>query len=237
MKRVSTLSLVVSVVLLLAAVEGRSQEARRPKAPALTSDDVVSQAPARAIAEESVTRPGPSGAPLRNARTVLESALTKMAEVNSVRIRMQASLPTGEREVLIESVKPDRAHITSPEGEMIIIGRKFYLKSGGTWQVTSAPSGGAQSDAGFDIRTVVKEAIGKAGVSITGQILGDQTVDGVNTVAYEFAVNDRSETGKIQVSVGKDDGYIRRMLLSSGGFGIKVWFSNINEQFSIEPPR
>ena len=159
-----------------------------------------------------------------------------MGEVNSLRTRMQTFLPSGQREILIESMKPDRIHVISPYGEMIAIGRKFYMKSNGAWEVTPVPAGGAQSDAGFDFRTFVKEMIAKANVRITGQVLGGQMIDGVETVAYEFSVTDGSETGTIQVSVGKEDGYIRQMFLSGGAVDIKIWFTKINEQLSIEPP-
>jgi hypothetical protein len=236
MKRTSTLYFAVVALLLAVVIDARSQEGRRPRPPMLTSDDVLAPGPARSLPEETISRTGPSGAPLRNARTVLEGALTKIGEVRSLRIRMQASLPTGQREVLIESVKPDRAHVVSSEGEMIVIGRKFYLRNNAGWQITSMPAGGAQSDADLDFRTFMKEMIGKSGVHITGQVLGTETIDGVDAIAYEFAVSDRSETGTIQVSVGKEDGYMRRMSISKGVAGIKVWFTNINEQLSIEPP-
>jgi hypothetical protein len=60
--------------------------------------------------------------------------------------------------------------------------------------------------------------------------------DGVETVVYEFRVSDASETGSVQISVGKDDGYIRRISISGGSIRIKIWYTNINEPFSIEPP-
>lgn len=237
MKRASIVSTALVVVVLLApAVDAQRQEPRRPGAPVLTNDDVLSPRAPHSLPDESIDRTNQSGSPLRNARTVLESALTKMIEVSSVRTRMQTSLPTGQREILIESMKPDRAHIISSDGEMIVIGRQFYLKSSEGWQVTSMPAGSAQSDAGFDFRTFVKQMIGKSSVRITGHLLGGQMIDGVDTVAYEFAVTDGSESGTIQVSVGKEDGYMRRMSLSEGAVGIKIWFTNINEQFSIEPP-
>jgi hypothetical protein len=236
MRRTSTLSFAVAALLLTASIDVRSQEPRRPRAPALTSEDVLTPRSVHPLPDESISRTSPSGAPLRNARTVLESALTKMGEINSLRTRLQASMPTGQREVMIESIKPDRAHIVSSDGEMIVIGRKFYMKNSAGWQVTSLPAGGAQSDSGLDFRTIVKQLIGKPGVRVTGQVLGTQSIDGVDAIAYEFAITDGSETGTIQLSVGKEDGYMRRMALSGGALGIKVWFTDINEQFSIDPP-
>jgi outer membrane lipoprotein-sorting protein len=233
MKLSTVFAALVVALLLVSAVYAQQQERRRP-VPALTNDDITS-APSRPLREEKVNRTISAG-PLRDARTVLESALTTMGEVSSVRTRMLTNLPSGPRDVVIESIKPDRVHVISAEGEMIVIGSKFYLKRGGAWEVTSMPAGAAQSEAGFDFRAFVKQMIVKSSVRITGQVLGDQVIDGVDTIAYEFTVTDRAESGKIQMSVGKEDGYIRRMSLVGGPVDIKIWFTNMNEPFSIEPP-
>lgn len=238
MRRTSTLSIPLGGVLLLLVltVDAQRQEPRRPAAPMLTNEDVLSPGAAHSVAEESVSRTNLTGSPLRNARAVLESALIKMGEVNSLRTRMQTSLPAGHAEILIESMKPDRTHVIFPSGEMITIGRKFYVKSTGGWVVTSAPRGGALSKPVFDPQTFLKEMLSKfSSVRITGKVLGDQMIDGIETVAYEFTVTDASETGTIQVSVGKKDGYLRHMFLS-GPVDIKIWYTNINEHISIEPP-
>lgn len=241
MRRTSTLSTALAVVLLLVlTVDAQRQEPRRPAAPMLTSEDVLSSGAGHSIAEESVSRTSLSGSPLRNPLGVLEGALTNMGEVNSVRTRLQTSLPTGQTEFVIESMKPDRMHVISSYGEMIAIGRKFYVKSAGVWQIQSAPVGGAQSEVVFDFRTFLKQMMAKMvkspGVRITGQVLGGQMIDGVETVVYEFAVTDASETGTVQICIGKADGYMRRMFLLGKAVEIKIWYTGINEQFSIEPP-
>jgi len=233
--RTSGLASAIVIVLLLAFDTGAQQPAsRRQAAPALTNEDVLYPRASRATSEEK-TKPLEGGSsPLRNARVVLEGALTKMSEVTSIRTRVQTFLPAGEREMLIESIKPDRTHLVSADSEMIVIGRKFYMKNGGTWQVTSMPAG--KGDLGLDFRTFVKEMTGKSGVRISGQVVGSQMLDGVETVAYEFAVTDGSETGTIQVCVGKQDGYMRRIFLLGGQLEIKIWFTDINQPISIEAP-
>jgi hypothetical protein len=237
MRRISTLSTAVAVVLLsVLAVGAQRQEPRRPASPMLTNDGVSSPGAAHSLPEESVTPTNLSGSPVRNPRAVLESAITKMGEVNSVRTRVQGTLPEGEREILIESMKPDRLHVISPFGEVIAIGNKLYVKNTGRWEVTTLPSASAQSQAGFDFRAMMKQMLAKSSVRMTGQILGSQMIDGVDTLAYEFALTEGSDTGTIQVSVGKADGYMRRMSVSGGGVSFRIWFTNINEQFSIEPP-
>jgi hypothetical protein len=200
----------------------------------MTNDDLLSSRSAVSVPDESINRA--TGSPVKNPRGLLEGALAKMSEVGSVRTRLQTSLPTGLREVLIETVKPDRTHITSPEGEMIIIGRKFYIKTNGAWSVTSIPVAGARSDTGFDFRSMVRQMLAKSGVRVTGQEIGGQTLDGVETVAYELAISDGRESGTIQLCVGKQDGFIRRMFLLSGGLEFKLWFTSVNEPLSIEPP-
>jgi hypothetical protein len=153
-----------------------------------------------------------------------------MAEVKSVRTRLQSSLPTGQRDVLIETVKPDRTRVVSPEGEMIAIGSRFYLKTNGGWQVTNSPAG-APSDSGFDFSAMIKQMIDKSKVIITGQMLGDHVLDGVDCAGYEFEVTDRSDTGTIRVSAGKKDGYMRRLSIANrGGLTIDVWFTDIDRR-------
>lgn len=234
--RISTLACAIVAVLMLAlAADAQRAGSQRRAAPVMTNDDVSSPRASHSSSDESTNLSGAERSPLRNARAVLEAAMTKIGEVSSVRTRIQTSLPTGEREITIESMKPDRTHIMSDDSEMIVIGRKFYMKNRGSWQVTSMPAGGA-SDMGLDFRTFVKQMTAKSGVRITGQVVGSQALDGVETVAYEFSVTDGSETGTIQICVGKEDGFMRRMFLLGGAPEIKIWFTGINEQFSIEAP-
>ena len=237
MRKTYSLTAVIAVVFMLTPVVGAQRpETRRPATPMLTNDDVSSPRSVTSRPEETISRTSSTGSALRNPRAVLESALTKLGEVNSVRTRMQSSMTLGAQDVLIESVKPDRMHVTSAYGEMIMIGRKFYMKSAGGWQVTSSREGMNQSDAGLDFRTLVKQMLAKTNIKVTGQILGGETIDGVEAVAYEFSVTDGVETGTINVSVGKDDGYMRRMSLSGGPINVRMWFTDINQPISIEPP-
>lgn len=247
MKRIAIVIVAATIFLQAAlAADAKTQQTRPPKTPALTNDDLLTPGSSPSSRpEEKPTAINPRVSTLHNARRVLESVLTKMAEVKSVRTRIQTFLPGGQREVLIETKKPDRMHVVSPEGELIAIGGTFYLKRSGGWHVITGPAGNAaQSDSMFDFGTLVKLMIGKSGVLITGHLLGDQVLDGVDSAAYEFEVTDRSETATIQVSVGKEDGYMRRLSISGGpglvqggsGLTINVWFTNINEPLSIQPP-
>jgi len=234
MHRISKYVAAFVLLLLAIGVEAQSQQTRR--SPMLSSDDLSSPRASRSTVEEPVVRNEASGTPIRNAREVLESALTKISEVKSSRARMQMSSAAGQREVFIESVKPDRMHVSSPDAEMIAIGRKFYVKTGGGWTVQTAPATSSTLDSGFDVRTFIREMISKGNVRISGKILGSQVVDGVETVAYEFAVTEGSESGTLRLSVGKQDGYMRLLSATGGGIDMMVMFSSLNEPISIEAP-
>jgi len=246
MKRIAIVS-AAAMILLQAPLGARAmpQQAGPSRTPVLTNEDLTSPRTLSSTtyeAKPSATRP--RGATLNNATSVLQNALSKMAEVKSVRTRIQTFLPTGEREVVIETVKPNRTHLRSPEGEMIAIGSKVYLKTGDAWVLTPVSAGMVPgSDSGFDFSTLINEMIGKSKVQITGQMLGDEEIDGLNCSVYEFEVTDRSETGTIQISVGKKDGYMRRLTISGPAPGqggssltINVWFNDINQPISIRPP-
>jgi len=210
----------------------------------MTTDDVLSPRSASPQPIESDVRTTSQGSPVKNPRAILESAITKMSELDSLRIRMQLLSPSGPLDAVIETMKPDRLHVTSSLGEMISIGRKFYVKGNGGWSVTTGNDtkaaafnyqSAAQSDAGLDFKTVVKQSILRPGFKITGQLLGTQTVDGIDTDAYAFEVSDGKETGKVELYLGKD-GYMRQMFLTSAAFYVKLWFTNLNEPLSIESP-
>lgn len=234
MHRISRYVAAFVLFLLAVGAEAQSQQTRRP--PMLTSDDLTSPSSSRSTVEEPVVRNETSGTPLRNAREVLESALTKISEVKSSRTRMQMTSAAGQREVFIESVKPDRMHVSSADAEMISIGRKFYIKTGGGWTVSTAPATSSTLDSGLDVRTFMREMTSKGNVRISGKILGSQVIDGVETIAYEFAVTDGSEMGTIRLSVGKQDGYMRLLSATGGGMDMMVMFSSLNEPISIEAP-
>jgi hypothetical protein len=228
---INTAALISTLILVSLAIAQQGQP-RRP-APMMTSDDVLSprsDSP-QPIKVDALTTTKSS--PVKNPRAILEGAISKMSELNSVTTRLQSLLPNGPIDVVIESMKPDRMHVTSPYGEMISIGRKFYVKNTGGWSVTSGNA--SQLDAGLDFRGLVKQLIEKSRVTITGYLLGPQTVDGIETVAYTFEITDGKEFGKIELYVGKD-GYIRQMFLSGRALNLKLWFNNLNEPLSIEPP-
>jgi len=222
--------LVVTVCLNLSY----AQQPARPKAPVLTSDDLGASSRGIARSDEEIIS-APAGTEIRNPRTMLESILSKMNEMRSARTRFQAVLPGGERDVMIESVKPDRVHVLSSDGEMIVIGRKFYVKTNGAWQVTTTPTAGSELDSALNFQNLVREMLGRSQIRVSGKTLGTQSLD-VEAIVYEFTVSDRSDTGTIRLSVGKDDGFVRRMVITGGGLDIRVSCSDINEAISIEPP-
>lgn len=227
----------VMALLALSPVRMKAQEqqARPPRTPMMNDESGLPKS--RSVPDVDILRTKESGSPVPNPRAVLESALTKMSRARTLRTRMLMALPAGERLLKIESVRPDRVHIVAPDGEMIIIGRKLYSSFGrDVWQETQMPAGGQAAAGAFDFQSFLKEMLNKAGVRVTGQVLGTETVDDVEAVTYEFTVTDEKETGVVQVSVGKQDGYMRRLFLLGDAISLKIWFSDINGDVTIDAP-
>jgi len=148
------------------------------------------------------------------------------------------TLPTGGRELVAETVKPDRMRITAPEGEIVVIGQDcYYRPAGGDWQVNRSRSALDSAGSALDYSALVKQLLNGGGVTITGQVLGEEAIDGFETVVYEFTVTDRAETGTITASIGKGDGFLRRLFVLGPGVTLRAWFASINENFTIERPQ
>jgi hypothetical protein len=139
---------------------------------------------------------------------------------------------------MIESVKPDRMRVIAPDGEIVVVGNTYYYKpAGGEWQASTSKSALAASTSSLDYRAFLEQALSGPGVTITGTVLGEEVIDGVETVAYELSVSDRKESGTVQVWIEKRDGYLRRMFMSGPGMNLRIWLSSINESFTIQTPQ
>ena len=112
----------VTVLPLLITAQ-QPQQPVRPGSPRLSNEDLLSPGvttvPVERDAQPTVT--SKTGVPVRNPRSVLENALTNLTGVRSLRARLQMTLPTGAREVLAETVKPDRMRVTAPDGEIVVV--------------------------------------------------------------------------------------------------------------------
>jgi len=230
--------LLIALPLVITAQQ-QQQQPVRPGSPRLSNEDLLSpgvtKLPVEPDAQPTLT--GKTTAPVRNPRSVLENALMKLTGVRSLRTRLQMTLPTGAREVLAETVKPDRMRVTAPDGEIVIIGQDcYYRPAGGDWQVTKSRLTLDPAGSGLDYSALVKQMLNTAGVTITGRVLGEEAIDGFETVVYEFTVTDGAETGTIAASIGKGDGILRRLFMSGSGVTLKAWFTSINENFTIEKP-
>ncbi len=227
-------------VLPLLITAQQQQQPVRPGSPRLSNEDLpssgVANVPVEPDARPTVT--SNTGAPVRNPRSVLENALTNLTGVKSLRMRLQMTLPTGGRELVAETVKPDRMRVTAPEGEIVMIGRDYYYRpAGGDWQVTRSRSALDPAGSALDYSALLKQMLNTAGVTITGRVLGEEAIDGFETVVYEFTVTDRAETGTITASIGKGDGFLRRLFMSGPGVSLRAWFTSINENLTIERPQ
>ena len=230
--------LLTALPLLITAQQ--QQQPVRPGSPRLSNEDLLSprvtNVPVEPDAQPTVT--SKTGAPVRNPRSVLENALTKLSGARSLRTRLQMTLPTGEREVVAETVRPDRMRVTAPDGEIVVIGQDYYYRpAGGDWQITKSRSALGPAGSTGDYSAFVKQMLNTTGVTITGRLLGEEALDGFETVVYEFTVTNGAETGTITASIGKGDGFLRRLIMSGSGLTLKVWFTSINENFTIERPQ
>ena len=233
----ATFLLVAFPVLITAQ---QQQQPVRPASPRLSNEDLLSpratNLPVEPDAQPTVT--SKTGDPIRNPRSVLENALTNLTRVRSLRTRLQMTLATGGREVVAEVVKPDRMRVTAPDGEIVIIGQDcYYRPAGGDWQVTKSKSAVDAAGSALDYSALVKQLLNGGGVTITGRVLGEEAIDGFETVVYEFTVTDRAETGTITASIGKGDGFLRRLFVLGPGVTMRAWFTSINENFTIERPQ
>lgn len=239
MRRLVFLSLVTALFVLgpESNLAGQQNPPKR-KTPTFTTEDAHPVAADTVVPEVNITKSDASGTAVRNARSMLQSTLGKMADLNSVRTRLRIALPVGEREMTIQSSKPDRLRIESAQGEAILIGRKLYVKNtSGDWQVVTLPSPSQSAAGGFDFQMLLKKLVNDSRIRVSGQVLGDEKVDDVDTVAYEFTIVDHlAKSGVLQICVGKQDGFARRLFLIGPDVDMKIWFSNINEPVSIEPP-
>lgn len=119
MRRMSLITAALISTIISASLGFAQQGQPRRPAPMMTTDDVLSPRSASPQPIESDVRTTSQGSPVKNPRAILESAITKMSELDSLRIRMQLLSPSGPLDAVIETMKPDRLHVTSSLGEMI----------------------------------------------------------------------------------------------------------------------
>ena len=237
-------SCAVLIALSAFQVSARQQAPPKPRVPRLTTEDVQSPKSERdwsVIPDESAAKRGgpgggePADAKVPNARLLMEKILTGLAKVKSLRIRARLTMPNGQRDLIVETIRPDRTRVTSSDMEIVVIGRASYFRqAGGTWQTTAIPASAAvQLNVGPE---AVKQLVNDPSVSMSARIVGEDLIEEVETVAYEFTVTDRDGTGTIEASIGKSDGLVRQLFIAGPGVQMKMWFSGFNESLTIEPP-
>jgi hypothetical protein len=236
MKRTTALAYFVVAFALFAPASLRAQEGSPPprRVPQLTNDDLrPSGGASRVQPDEGELRSAPATSEVRNPRAVLEDAFRKLAKAHSMRMQMVLSTPQGERQVTIESMKPDRMRMVSNEGEFIVVGRNAYYKlRDGQWQTTTSKT----SPFGLDPDSFVKQLLSESGVSMSARLIGEQTIDGWETSVYSFELKDRNETAQVEACIDKAAGYIRKLSIGGAGAQVYMRFGNFNEEFTIDPP-
>jgi hypothetical protein len=234
----------VCLLLLPTLIHGQQQvddEQARAHSPRLSNYDLPVTRPASGAPDdrETITRlNGEKGTPIRNPLAVLRGSLSRMNRITSLRTHLQSSSSDGTRDLVAETIKPDRMRIISPDAEIIVIGHACYIKrADDDWQVTKSTAALSLSAPVLDYAQFVNKMLATPGLSITGRLVGDEVIDGYTTIAYEFTIAEGRERGIIEACVGKDDGFLRRLFLFAPSLTLKAWFTGINETFTIEKPQ
>ena len=123
---------------------------------------------------------------------------------------------------------PDRYHMVSDFGDMIVIGDDLYMKAGDTWtKMPGAAAGTEMTKVG-----VTEEDI------LEARLEGSEDVDGVPCQKYVYTakVGDGPST-EIMAWIGAKDGLPRKVVtkLDSGATMTQIPY-DFNADITIEPP-
>ena len=246
MKSVAILLLCLCFALFNSTADAQQTTPTKRKSPTLTTDDVrygASTKVAETPVDPTEVAPGveTSNAATQKARAALKNAFMSLSKVQSLRTRMKLSgVTVNAPEVVVETVYPDRAHISNGQMEMYIIGSTAYVNSGnGDLQVVNLGDfQNKMKNMQLDPKDLVEQLFKAPGVSFTGRVIGKSAIDAVPTTIYEMiGVDKKNEKGIIRVWIG-DDQLPRKMEITStdNQINLSFRFSDFNAQFNITPP-
>ena len=212
---------------------GQAQNTTPPKKmPQLTMDDLDnrpgSSPPENAAANISSNNTMP--AVNSGAKTMLESAWRKMANLKSGRMKFSNKSPNGVNEMFYEFTSADRVRILKDGVETIVIGPLVYMHAQGQeWKKTTKEQVFKTADISF-------QAFTKFSAEKTSQIqlVGEEALDQVPMLKFKV-MDDRNMT---YMWVGKGDGFVYKVEMSSALSGptATMIFSDFNADVSITSP-
>jgi len=184
---------------------------------------------------------GPTG----DTRETVVGALSSSMEEDAMRITLSNNVAGLENVTVLEFVRPDRYHLIGQGVEFIIIGDSTYIKGDGSDWIQSPAA------MGDSVQPLVDQMLSEAAISqdideLVGsiddvQFLGSETLNGVDTLMYEYTqiTPDGTVNQTSRIWIGASDGRLYRQEVS-GVFGGQSIDSSIQYEYGsdivIEPP-
>lgn len=247
MKSVALLLFVFHFAFIVSIADAQETTPAKRRTPTLTTDDVRYGTSSKVVEvpvepTDTVPNSGNSSTATIDARTVLTKAFAKLASVQSLRTRISVSgSQSVANEVVIESIRPDRVHLTNAQMEMFVIGSTSYFKvSGGDWQKTDLGTSQKNINAmQLNPMNLIDQLFATPGLKLSGRVIGKSVLDSTPTTVYEIiGLDNKGEKGIIRAWIGETDQLPRKMEISSpdSPMNLSFRFSDFNSNFSIQPP-
>ncbi len=191
------------------------------------------------MTEEPTATTGTSGTGGGEAMDLLTRSADAMKNLKSYHMSMQLESAGTTTSIEGDVELPDKYRLNIDAGggvstETIIVGGSSYTKMPGTDQYVASPFNSSLLDAAntSDIADVAQNAT----------VVGDETLDGVDTTHVKYSANDPTgtsgATGDVDAWIEKSTGYIHQYKVSSSAAGVSstttVMYSKFNE--TIDPP-
>jgi len=196
------------------------------EAAAPTTAPAATEAPT--ATEEAAATKAPA-APSGDAKSIIANSTVNLKNLKSYRVKMIMEQEGGQAmETLVEYVLPDKYHMVSDFGEMIIIGDDLYMKAGDTW--TKMPGGGGGTE------------MAEVGVTedqiLEARLEGSEDVDGVPCQKYVYTAK-VGDNPSIEITcwIGVKDGLPHKIVtkLESGMAMTQIPY-DFNADITIEAP-
>ena len=244
MKTVKRSPAVIAILVLISlGVVAQEAGSPRPKTPRMTTDDLrpskTETSPSLPVADSIPVNRSTTGArKLSNPRAVLETAINRLSEIRSVRMRVQGGgQMEGLSEILMETRPQPKLKVMGFGTEMIVVGETMYVRTPGRdWQSTPAPATLDSLKFKAEAGKMIDELLAKSNSSLSGRVLGEGEIDGIEVVLYEFTATSGGKKGSLEVAIGKADGLFRRFSGDGVGSGMTILLDRFDEDFGIEPP-
>jgi outer membrane lipoprotein-sorting protein len=230
---ITVLALGLTIVFLVACGAKETPPSAPPPTKALaateeaaapTTAPAATEAPTATEEAEAKAPAAPSG----DTKNVIAKSAADLKNLKSYRVKIIMEQEGGQTmETLVECVMPDKYHMVSDFGDMIIIGDDLYMKAGDDW--TKVPGGGAGTE--MAEVGVTEEDI------LEAQLEGSEDVDGVPCHKYVYTTEVEGKTVEVMCWIGVEDGLPHKIVtkMESGMTMTQIPY-DFNADITIEPP-